>query len=198
MMKKNRAYKLAIRAVLIAIILVQSMTPFLGFIPLGLVNVTIIHLTVIVAAIVLGPGDGALVGLIWGIGTMIRAYTAPTSPLDTMVFTNPIIAVLPRILVGYLAGVVYRQTKNKLQAKTLRMALAAGIGSLTNTLVVLGLMRLLFASAMASAYKVTSGALNAVIMTIVATNGIPELIAAVIIVPMICLAIFRANKFLDN
>ncbi|MCO6543635.1 MAG: ECF transporter S component [Lactobacillus sp.] len=197
-MRKHKAYKLAIRAILIAIILVQSMTPFLGFIPLGLVNVTIIHLTVIVAAIVLGPGDGALVGLIWGLGTMIRAYSAPTSPLDTMVFTNPIIAVLPRILVGYLAGIIYRSTKNKIKSQTVRMALAAAIGSLTNTITVLGLMRLMFAGAMASAYKVTSGALNGVIMTVVATNGIPELIAAIIIVPMICLAVLRANKFLDN
>ncbi|MCO6541856.1 MAG: ECF transporter S component [Lactobacillus sp.] len=197
-MRKHKAYKLAIRAILIAIILVQSMTPFLGFIPLGLVNVTIIHLTVIVAAIVLGPGDGALVGLIWGLGTMIRAYSAPTSPLDTMVFTNPIIAVLPRILVGYLAGIIYRSTKNKIKSQTVRMALAAAIGSLTNTITVLGLMRLMFAGAMASAYKVTSEALNGVIMTVVATNGIPELIAAIIIVPMICLAVLRANKFLDN
>ncbi|RHW52231.1 ECF transporter S component [Bombilactobacillus bombi] len=197
-MRKHKAYKLAIRAILIAIILVQSMTPFLGFIPLGLVNVTIIHLTVIVAAIVLGPGDGALVGLIWGLGTMIRAYSAPTSPLDTMVFTNPIIAVLPRILVGYLAGIIYRSTKNKIKSQTVRMALAAAIGSLTNTITVLGLMRLMFAGAMASAYKVTSGALNGVIMTVVATNGIPELIVAIIIVPMICLAVLRANKFLDN
>ncbi|AXX65423.1 ECF transporter S component [Bombilactobacillus bombi] len=197
-MRKHKAYKLAIRAILIAIILVQSMTPFLGFIPLGLVNVTIIHLTVIVAAIVLGPGDGALVGLIWGLGTMIRAYSAPTSPLDTMVFTNPIIAVLPRILVGYLAGIIYRSTKNKIKSQTVRMALAAAIGSLTNTITVLGLMRLMFAGAMASAYKVTSGALNGVIMTVVATNGIPELIAAIIIVPMIYLAVLRANKFLDN
>lgn len=197
-MRKHKAYKLAIRAILIAIILVQSMTPFLGFIPLGLVNVTIIHLTVIVAAIVLGPGDGALVGLIWGLGTMIRAYSAPTSPLDTMVFTNPIIAVLPRILVGYLAGIIYRSTKNKIKSQTVRMALAAAIGSLTNTITVLGLMRLMFAGAMASAYKVTSGALNGVIMTVVATNGIPELIAAIIIVPMICLAVLRANRFLDN
>ncbi|AXX65359.1 ECF transporter S component [Bombilactobacillus bombi] len=197
-MRKHKAYKLAIRAILIAIILVQSMTPFLGFIPLGLVNVTIIHLTVIVAAIVLGPGDGALVGLIWGLGTMIRAYSAPTSPLDTMIFTNPIIAVLPRILVGYLAGIIYRSTKNKIKSQTVRMALAAAIGSLTNTITVLGLMRLMFAGAMASAYKVTSGALNGVIMTVVATNGIPELIAAIIIVPMICLAVLRANKFLDN
>lgn len=197
-MRKHKAYKLAIRAILIAIILVQSMTPFLGFIPLGLVNVTIIHLTVIVAAIVLGPGDGALVGLIWGLGTMIRAYSAPTSPLDTMVFTNPIIAVLPRILVGYLAGIIYRSIKNKIKSQTVRMALAAAIGSLTNTITVLGLMRLMFAGAMASAYKVTSGALNGVIMTVVATNGIPELIAAIIIVPMICLAVLRANRFLDN
>ena len=197
-MKKTQAYKLAIRAILIAIILIQSLTPFLGFIPLGLVNITIIHLTVIVAAIILGPADGALIGLIWGIGTIIRAYTAPTSPLDTMIFTNPVIAVFPRVLVGYLAGVVYRSTKAHINSQTVRMAVAAVVGSLTNTITVLVLMRVFFASALVSVYKVTSSALNGILLALVATNGLPECLAAAVLVPLICKAVFRANRFLDN
>lgn len=197
-MKKTQAYKLAIRAILISIILIQSLTPFLGFIPLGLVNITIIHLTVIVAAIILGPGDGVLIGLIWGIGTVIRAYTAPTSPLDTMIFTNPVIAVFPRILVGYLSGVVYSSTKSYINSQTMRMAFAAAVGSVTNTITVLVLMRVFFASELISAYKVSSSALNGIILTLVATNGFPECFVAILLVPLICKAVFRANKFLEN
>ena len=96
-MQKRKAYRTAILGVLIAIIFVQSMVPFLGFIPTGFINITIIHITVIVAAIVLGPKDGAIVGLVWGIGTVIRAFTSPTSIIDTTVFTNPIVAILPNL-----------------------------------------------------------------------------------------------------
>ncbi|UQS82156.1 ECF transporter S component [Bombilactobacillus folatiphilus] len=197
-MHKSKAYKIAIRAILIAIILIQSMTPFFGFIPLGVINITIIHITVIIAAIVLSPNDGALVGLIWGIGTLLRAYTSPTSPIDTLVFTNPIISVLPRILVGYFAGWTYRLLRNKMKTKLVPMISAAAVGSLTNTILVLVLMRFMYASTMAASYKVSLGALNGVIMGIVGTNGVPELIAAVVLVPIISMALFKANKFLDQ
>lgn len=197
-MRKSKAYKIAIRAILIAIILIQSMTPFLGYIPLGVLNVTIIHITVIVAAIVLGPNDGALIGFIWGLGSLIRAYAAPSSILDTIVFTNPVISVLPRILVGYFAGWVYRWLSNKIKSKTPAMVAAAAVGALTNTLLVLGLMRILYSSAMAASYKVPVKGLNWAIMGVVGSNGVPELLAAVIIVPIISLAIFKANKFLER
>ena len=54
-MQPTRAYRLTIRGIFIALITIQSVTPFLGFIPLGIINLTIVHLTVIVAALVLGP-----------------------------------------------------------------------------------------------------------------------------------------------
>jgi len=116
-LQRRKAYKTAILGILIAIILVQSMVPMLGYIPTGFVNITIIHITVIVAAIVLGPKDGAIVGLVWGIGTIIRAFTSPTSIIDTTVFTNPVVAVLPRIAVGLLAGWIYLWFRNHTQKK---------------------------------------------------------------------------------
>lgn len=197
-LQKRKAYRTAILGVLIAIILVQSMVPFLGFIPTGFVNITIIHITVIVAAIVLGPKDGAIVGLVWGLGTMIRAFTSPTSIIDTTVFTNPIVAVLPRIAVGLIAGWIYLWFKKHSTKKVLGMAIASGVGSLVNTVLVLGLMRIMYASAMAKAYATQTDLLNKLLLIIVGTNGVPELIAAVIIGPAISMAILKANKFLDN
>lgn len=61
-MKQNRhnTYRLAIRAILTALIFVQGLVPFMGNIPLGFVSITIIHITVIVTAITLGPKDGGI------------------------------------------------------------------------------------------------------------------------------------------
>lgn len=196
-MQKRKAYKTAILGILMAIIFVQSMVPFLGYIPTGFVNVTIIHVTVIVAAIVLGPTDGAIVGLVWGIGTILRALTSPTSIIDTTVFTNPVIAVIPRVLVGLFAGWIYLWFKKHTQKKLIGMGISAAIGSITNTVLVLVLMRLMYASTLSQAYAAQTSALNAILLGIVGINGVPELIAAVIIAPAISTAILKTNKFLE-
>lgn len=197
-MQPTRAYRLTIRAIFIALITIQSVTPFLGFIPLGIINLTIVHLTVIVAALVLGPQDGAVMGLIWGLGTLIRAYIAPRTPLEPLIFTNPVIAILPRILVGYGAGWSYRWFKTQLRSATVAMATAAAVGSIINTSLVLLLMRWLSAGALASFYQVRVTSLNHILMGVVATNGIPELIVALVVVPLVVQAIFKANQFLAH
>lgn len=196
-MQKKKAYRTAILGILMAIIFVQSMVPMLGFIPTGFINITIIHITVIVAAIVLGPTDGAIVGLVWGIGTIIRALTSPTSIIDTTVFTNPIVAILPRILVGLIAGWIYLYFKRHTQHKVLGMGIAAAAGSITNTVLVLVLMRLMYASTLSQAYAAQTSALNTILLAVVGTNGVAELIAAIIIAPAIATAILKTNKFLD-
>lgn len=196
-MRRKKSYRTAILGILMAIIFVQSMVPMLGFIPTGFVNITIIHITVIVAAIVLGPTDGAIVGLVWGIGTILRALTSPTSIIDTTVFTNPIVAILPRVLVGFIAGWIYLWFKKHTEHRVLGMGLASAAGSITNTVLVLVLMRLMYASVLSQAYAAQTSALNTILLAIVGTNGVAELIAAIIIAPAISTAILKTNKFLD-
>ncbi len=83
MKQRKKTQRIAFLALFTAIIIIQNFIPFLGYIPLGPLNLTIIHITVIVAALVLGPKDGALVGGVWGMITFIRAFVWPTSPLAT-------------------------------------------------------------------------------------------------------------------
>lgn len=196
-MQKRKAYRIAILGILMAIIFVQSLVPFLGFVPTGFINITIIHITVIVAAIVLGPKDGAIVGLVWGLGTMVRAFTSPTSIIDTTVFTNPVVAVLPRVIVGLVAGYLYLAFKNRFKKRVVAMGIASALGSLTNTVLVLGLMRVMYASALSQTYATQTDLLNKLLLIIVGTNGLPEMVAAIIIAPAISTAILKANKFLD-
>lgn len=190
----SKAYRLTIRGILIAIIMVQSMVPFLGYIPLFATSLTIIHITVIVAAITLGTKDGMLIGFIWGTLTMIRAWTMPTTPLDTLIFTNPVVSVLPRICVGLVAGVVFTLLYKKTKKFYMATAVSAALASLTNTVLVLGLMGILYTGPVAEAYGTTTSGLVAVLLTIVGTNGIPEMIAAIIITPLIVKAIFSATS----
>jgi uncharacterized membrane protein len=193
MNSRNKTFRLVLRAVLLAIIIVQSMVPWLGFIPLGFISLTIIHITVIVAAVVLGVKDGMLIGLFWGIATMIRAYAMPTTPFDTLVFTNPIISVVPRVLVGLVAGAVFYWLYKKNHAIVLSSAVAAVLGSLTNTVLVLGFMGIFYTNATAAAYGVDASLLMKTLAGIAAINGIPEAIGAAIITPLLAKALFAAT-----
>lgn len=196
--KRNTTYQLTIRAILTAIIIVQGMIPFMGYIPLGFVNITIIHITVIVAAITLGPKDGMFIGLIWGLITLLRAWTAPTMPLDSIVFTNPIVSVLPRIIVGLVAGYIFKLAYQKTQKIGFSSVAAAVLATLTNTILVLGLMGLLYTGDVAGAMGTTSKNLFMVLASLAVTNGIPEIIAAVIITPLLTQSLFKATSLTPN
>lgn len=187
-----KTYRLVIRAALVALIALQTMVPMLGYIPLGFMSLTIIHITVIIAAVLFGPWDGMFVGLVWGLMTMVRAYAAPTTPLDTMIFTNPIVAVVPRVLVGLVAAWTFRAVY-KLSKRTITGSIAAAItGTLTNTILVMSLMAALYTNTMAKSYHVAASGLTKVIGTIILTNGIPETIGAIIITPLIVKAVSAA------
>ncbi len=118
-MKKGKNFdvrKMAVIGVLGAISAVLGMTP-LGFIPVGPTRATIMHIPVIIGAIMEGPVVGALVGLIFGIFSIFQAITNPT-PVS-VVFLNPLVSVLPRILIGLVTYYVYNTLKKIGNKKTL-------------------------------------------------------------------------------
>lgn len=96
--------KMAIIGVLGAISVVLGMTP-LGFIPVGPTRATIMHIPVIIGAIMEGPVVGGFVGLIFGFFSVFQAMTNPT-PVS-FVFLNPLVSVLPRVLIGITSYYVY-------------------------------------------------------------------------------------------
>ncbi|MFC6294253.1 ECF transporter S component [Lactiplantibacillus daoliensis] len=184
MQRRSNAYHISILAVLIAIVIVQNVVPFFGYIPILGLSLTTIHITVIIAAVVLGPKDGAIVGGAWGLIDWLRAFIAPTSALAPLVFTNPLVSVLPRILIGVVAGWVFIALKKHLKP-ALSLTFAGVAGSLTNTLLVLGLIGTLYRHAAAGFYQVDLSKLMPYLLGIIGTNGVPEAILAGILVPLI-------------
>lgn len=191
--QKNKTYRIAILGILSAFIIVQTFVPFLGNIPIPPLNPTIIHITVIVAAFVLSTKDGMLVGLVWGLARMVKAYTLPASPLDLLLWTNPIIAVVPRVMVGLVAGLVFHGFLKRKQEKV-GMVTAAVLGSLTNTVLVLGFIALFYGNEYATALNVDPSNLLKVLAGIVATNGIGEAVAAGLIAPFIATALMKVRR----
>lgn len=191
--KKNKTYRIAILGILSAFIIIQTFVPFLGNIPIPPLNPTIIHITVIVAAFVLSTKDGMLIGLVWGLARMVKAYTLPASPLDLLLWTNPIIAVVPRVMVGLVAGLVFHAFLKRKQEKR-GMVTAAVLGSLTNTVLVLGFIALFYGNEYATALNVDPSNLLKVLAGIVATNGIGEAVAAGLIAPFIATALMKVRR----
>ena len=191
--QKNKTYRIAILGILSAFIIVQTFVPFLGNIPIPPLNPTIIHITVIVAAFVLSTKDGMLVGLVWGLARMVKAYTLPASPLDLLLWTNPIIAVVPRVMVGLVAGLVFHAFLKRKQEKV-GMVTAAVLGSLTNTVLVLGFIALFYSNEYATALNVDPSNLLKVLAGIVATNGLGEAVAAGLIAPFIAKALMKVRR----
>lgn len=191
--QKNKTYRIAILGILSAFIIIQTFVPFLGNIPIPPLNPTIIHITVIVAAFVLSTKDGMLVGLVWGLARMVKAYTLPASPLDLLLWTNPIIAVVPRVMVGLVAGLVFHAFLKRKQEKV-GMVVAAVLGSLTNTVLVLGFIALFYGNEYATALNVDPSNLLKVLAGIVATNGLGEAVVAGLIAPFIAKALMKVRR----
>lgn len=170
---------MAVTAMLGAISAVLGMTQ-LGFIPIGATRATIMHIPVIIGGIVEGPLVGALVGLIFGIFSIITAITAPT-PVS-FVFWNPIVSVLPRILIGIGSYYVYRTAINMTKNEMLSYGISGVLGTMINTVGVLGTIYMLYAQRFVEAIGVTDKSAAKVIGLIALKNGVPEMIVAAIIV----------------
>lgn len=158
--------KIVVAGVLGAIAIVLGVTR-LGFIPVPntTANATIMHVPAIIGAVLEGPVVGVLAGGIFGIFSFLQA--------DSPLFQNPIIAIVPRLLIGLAAWATYRalQGANKDVA-----AAAAGVaGTLTNSAGVLGL-------------AIVFGFGEAIIPQlplILLNNVLPEVVLAAILTPLV-------------
>jgi len=138
-MAQDRTRKIVVTGVLGAIAILLGLTHW-GFIPwFGGVSLTIMHVPVIIGAILEGPIVGLGIGLIFGLFSMLQAAIAPTGPTDVW-FTNPVLSVLPRLFIGPVAWLVFNALK---RWKVIGIIVGAIAGSLTNTVLVLGVIGLL-------------------------------------------------------
>ena len=88
-MRNNKTAELVLTALFAAIIIIMAFTP-LGYIPLVVINATIIHIPVILGALFCGPKKGGFLGFIFGLTSFIKNTVMPTS-LSAFVF-SPVLA----------------------------------------------------------------------------------------------------------
>ncbi|MCI8879396.1 MAG: ECF transporter S component [Clostridiaceae bacterium] len=178
---------------LTGLMVVMAFTP-LGYIPLGFMNATTMHIPVILGACLFGPKMGAVLGGLFGVTSVIRATLTPT--LTSFVFTpfysfspefhgswkSLIVAIVPRILIGVVAGLAYQLAAKYVKQDAAAFAAAGFLGSITNTIGVMGLIYLLFGEQYAAAAGESFELLLGIIMGVVGTQGVPEAIIAAVLV----------------
>lgn len=146
----------------------------LGFIPVPIPfigNATIMHIPAIVGGALEGPVVGLLTGAIFGIFSFLYA--------DVPIFKDPIIAILPRLLIGVVAWAVFVSLR---RWNVDLASVAAGLlGSLTNSagVLLLGLVLplgqqsyLTPALVAASIPQVIAEAILAAVVTVVLVRGV--------------------------
>lgn len=187
-LQKNRekTRKLVVCGMLSAVSIVLGMTP-LGIIPLGPLGVTTMHLPAIIGAILEGPVVGSVIGLIFGLVSLYKAVSGGT--LMAPIFMNPLVSILPRILIGPATYYAFRGLEKLTKKHALSIGVGAVAGTLINTAGVMGFIYILYAKQYAEAIGVDPAAVGYTILGICATNGIPECIAAVVISVAVCLAV---------
>lgn len=193
--EKSNARRIALLGILTAIILIQNFVPFLGNLPFPPLNPTIIHITVIVATLTMGTKDGMIIGAIWGLTRMFRAYAMPATPLDPLLWTHPMIALVPRILIGTFTGWSYALVRKIIPSKEkVSMAIASVVGSFTNTILVLLFIALFFGETYAQAIDVDLDNLAGALAIIVGTNGVAEAVCAAIIAPLVTIPLRKIKR----
>lgn len=179
-MNKNseRNYKLAITGAFGALVIVLGITR-LGFISISpLVSYTILQVPVILAAILGGLWSGVTVGAVFGIMSLVMAAVAPSGALDVL-FVNPVISVLPRVMIGIVAWAVYFGL-NKIphMPKVVSGIIAAYLGTFTNTALVFGTLFIFYFDKISAAVKGMGYA--AVLVAHIPSAGVEGTIGAVL------------------
>ena len=194
-------------SILLAIEAVVCFTP-LGSLPIGPLVATLAHIPVIVTAINLGVAAGSLMGFFAGLFSFIVWTFMPPNPLLAFTFTpvyapgnfwSLVICFVPRILIGTFSGLVFKALikcfKNKPKLDIFAYAAAGAAGSLANTVLVLGGIYLFFGELYAAANGIAYELLMGAILSVVATNGVLEIVVAVLCAYAICKPI---RKFIQK
>jgi len=169
---RGSMFSLDVRQIVIAGIL-GGIAIFLGATRLGFIpvpnlagNATILHVPVILGGALEGPVVGTIVGLIFGVFSFIQA--------EVPFFRNPLVSILPRLLIGVVAWAAFVGLKNV--SIDLASAVSGVLGSLTNTVGVIGMAVLLGYLPLAAVVPIVPQALVeaalAAVVTVVVVRGV--------------------------
>jgi uncharacterized membrane protein len=150
---------------------------------------------VLVAAFTLGLKGGLIVGLGFGIMSLLRALIAPTSPFDAA-FINPIVSVLPRVLFGLIAGSMaqYLPRFSKQIPTSVFVGAVSGVSTIFHTALVLLAIIVMRPFIPIVGEILGNVSFFALFASIFVSNAFTEVILAALVVPLITAALSAQRK----
>lgn len=187
MNSQKKVLRTAIIGMLTALTILLAFTP-VGFLKIGVIEITFLQIPVIVGAILLGEKAGALLGGVFGLASFVQCFGL--SYFGAMLLSiNPlltfIVCVVPRILMGFFVGLIFRLMYKSIKGKkVLTFGVASFSGALLNTIFFMTALMLCFYStdyiqSLASAADVTN--VFSLVVVLVGLNGVVEAIACALI-----------------
>lgn len=197
-MKKESTTNLAITAVFIAILILQTFVPNIGYIRIlpALPAITTIPLTVAIYSSLLGPRYGTIFGVAWGLTRLVVAYTQPGDMVSLLLFRNPVTSLVPSVLAGLVPGLIESHFKNKSKRSQKFVYVINGAAtSLVNTAMVIILASLFFMKAPATltSYLGNFSAkipLFFILIVSLGLNGLIEAVFTAAVTPIIVVPLF--------
>lgn len=194
-MRNKAVENIVINAIIIAIIALMILVPpYIGMIPLGFVSITIVPAVVLIFAWIFGWKEGTVAGLAFGVCSFIKSFIPPLGAVDVL-FQNPLISIFPRLLFGFISGIVFDGMR-LIRKGTIRFWMNAiaclFLGFLHTTLTLTMLYLFTDASVLAKAVGLESINYFTITGMIVAVNSLIENGATVVLVPLIVLPLDKA------
>lgn len=202
-MKKKPDTKYMVTLAMMSGLLVVMGLTGIGFIPLPVIKATTMHIPVILGAIILGPNAGLILGAVFGLCSIWTNTVTPgllSFAFSPFMSNEGFIGVLKslwialgcRMLLGYVAGWLWRLVKKLKWNDYICFPVTATVATLFHTTAVMGSIYLLLAQQYADAKNVALTAVFGLVMGTVTASGIPEAIAAAILVTVIGKALLRS------
>lgn len=186
--QQDLRYKLYV-TIFLAILILMVATPF-GFIHLGVIKLTLVHIPVILASIIFGPRVGLLMGAAFAASSVIVNTLTPSvlsfafSPFVPVYGSDKgsifalVVCFVPRLLVGFVPGFLAQKYEAKISRKHLLSGCLGVFGSSINTVFTLLLLGMCFAAPFAALKGMDVAQAWLLIGSLCVTNGIPEAVAA--------------------
>ncbi len=170
--ERGSVFKFGVRQIVVAGVL-GGIAIFLGATQLGFIpvpnlsgNATIMHVPAILGGALEGPVVGTIAGGIFGVFSFIQA--------EVPFFRDPLVSILPRLFIGIVAWIVFVSLRGR--SVDLAAAAAGVLGSLSNTVGVVGMAVLLGYLPLAAVVPILPQAIAeaviAAVVTVVVVRGV--------------------------
>jgi len=190
-MKNKKTLMLAQLGILTAVIFLFDITK-IGYIPITPPTVSIMMIPVAIGAMTCGKTGGTIMGLVFGISSMIQCFTG--NALGALILSvNPLYTVVlnvgVRVLVGFLTGLIFEVLNKRDKTKIWSYGVTACAASVLNSVIYVPVLVVLFGGSVEfqrmftgeNAEKTALGAFFAIVLGILLVSMIIEAVACTVI-----------------